>query len=110
MPSGFRRARPQTRWCHTSFLQLPTVLMMARGSSGGGSLHTFSFALMLVEKTQIDKKVFLQGPDTIISCYLFSLCLSVLPSIVALITLVVLGVQLLQISKLFKKGKTEEIF
>jgi hypothetical protein len=42
-------------------------------------------------------------PDMIISCLLFSLCLSVLPSTTALRTLVVLGVQLRPTPKLLKK-------
>jgi hypothetical protein len=44
----------------------------------------------------------LQNPDMIVSCSLFSLCLSVLPSTAALRTLVVLTVQLLRTSKLLK--------
>jgi hypothetical protein len=41
--------------------------------------------------------------DMIVSCLLFSLCLSILSSAAALITLVVLGVQLLWTSKLLEK-------
>jgi hypothetical protein len=44
----------------------------------------------------------LQNPDMIVSCSLFSLCLSVLPSTTALRTFVVLTVQLLRTSKLLK--------
>jgi hypothetical protein len=44
----------------------------------------------------------LQNPDMIVSCSLFSLCLSLLPSTAALRTLVVLTVQLLRTSKLLK--------
>jgi hypothetical protein len=46
-----------------------------------------------------------QIPDMIISCLLFSLCLSILSSTAALRTLVVLGVQSLWTSKLLKKNK-----
>jgi hypothetical protein len=50
-------------------------------------------------------KSFLQGPDIVAYCYLFSLCLSALPSAIVLRTLVVLGVQLLRVSKPFDKRK-----
>jgi hypothetical protein len=33
-------------WHHMSFLRLPVVLLMARGSSSGGRLRPCSFALM----------------------------------------------------------------
>jgi hypothetical protein len=47
----------------------------------------------------------LQSPDMIVSCSLFSLCLSVLLSIVASRTLVVLGVQSLWTSKLLRRNR-----
>jgi hypothetical protein len=55
-------------------------------------------------------KVFLQGLDTFASCYLFSLCLSVLLIVAALITLVVLGMLLLRASKLFNKKEIDQTF
>jgi hypothetical protein len=45
---------------------------------------------------------FCKVPDMIITCLLFSLCLLVLMSTAALITLVLLGVQWLWTSKLLK--------
>jgi hypothetical protein len=47
----------------------------------------------------------LQSSDIVDSCLLFTLCLSVLPSTIALRTLEVLSVQLLQTSKLLEKRK-----
>jgi hypothetical protein len=44
-----------------------------------------------------------QSPDMVISCPLFSLCLSVLPSVASMRTLVVLGVLSPWTSKLLKK-------
>jgi xanthine/uracil/vitamin C permease (AzgA family) len=44
-----------------------------------------------------------QSQDIVVSCLLFSLCLSVLPSIAASRTLVVFGGRMLQTSKLFEK-------
>jgi hypothetical protein len=38
MPCGPVCTRPRTRWCRTSFLRLLVALLMARGSSSGGSL------------------------------------------------------------------------
>jgi hypothetical protein len=70
----------------------------------------YSFALMQVGKPKINEKVFLQGLDAVTSCYPLSLCLSVLLSAAALRTLVVLGIQLLWASELFKKGKWKKIF
>jgi hypothetical protein len=52
-----------------------------------------------------------QHPNMIVPCLPFALCLSIQPSIAALGTLVVLGVQLLRTTKLFeKKMEIEETF
>jgi hypothetical protein len=45
----------------------------------------------------------LQSPDIVISCLLFSLCLSVVPSTAASRTLIVLDGWLLRTFKLFEK-------
>jgi hypothetical protein len=56
-------------------------------------------------ENQKNGKIFLQSPDTAAYCYLFSLRLSTQLSVVALRTLVVLGMQLMRASILFEKIK-----